>query len=405
MRSRHALVIGAGTAGLSAATLLARDGWKVTLLERFADPKPLGAGILLQPTGLAVLERLGLADAVLPKGARVEVLTGTTPNGRTIMDFPYARLNSDWTGLGMHRGALFDSLIQAAKDAGVDIALDCEQKSYADLQRHQADLIVIATGSNGTSLVPEHLIQSVLPYPWGALWALIATPEADIADCRLRQRYLGAHKMAGLMPTGTGNTATHWTSFFWSLPTAEFVAWEAQPLQEWREQAIALWPHAKAYLETIKEHSQLSFARYSDVVLKRWNSDNTVIIGDAAHGMSPQLGQGANMAMIDASVLADSLRHHGDVPTALDAYTQARRSHLRYYQWASRFLTPLFQSHSKLAAFFRDATFPSMAKLPVIGRQSLRTLCGVRDGIWSLRSSASQADLERLIQPWTSRSS
>jgi len=79
-------VIGAGIGGMAASIFLARAGHRVTLFERFPEPKPVGAGLLLQPTGLAVLERLGLLDTVLASGARVDRLFGTIPGGRTILD-------------------------------------------------------------------------------------------------------------------------------------------------------------------------------------------------------------------------------------------------------------------------------------------------------------------------------
>ena len=85
-------VIGAGTAGAAAAVLLARGGHAVTVLERVADPQPVGAGITLQPTGQAVLAAMGLLSQVLAHGARLERLVCRTRSGRTLVDLPYAAL-------------------------------------------------------------------------------------------------------------------------------------------------------------------------------------------------------------------------------------------------------------------------------------------------------------------------
>src|SRR4029077_13115184 len=103
-------VVGGGVAGQATAILLADAGHAVTVFERFAEPRPLGAGLLLQPTGLAVLRELGLADAALAQGARVVGLEGRTRRGRSVLDLHYADLHPKAFGLGIRRGALFDLL-------------------------------------------------------------------------------------------------------------------------------------------------------------------------------------------------------------------------------------------------------------------------------------------------------
>jgi salicylate hydroxylase len=90
------------------------------------------------------------------------------------------------------------------------------------------------------------------------------------------------------------------------------------------------------------------------VELSSYSSGRAVLIGDAAHSMSPQLGIGAQMALEDAEVLARALCEHHDLAAALRAYTRIREERLSRYQQASRWLTPLFQSDSRLLAMIRD---------------------------------------------------
>ena len=71
-------VIGGGTAGAASALFLARAGHQVTLYERVPEPGAVGAGILLQPSGMRVLQALGLFDQILAHGSRIERLLGTT---------------------------------------------------------------------------------------------------------------------------------------------------------------------------------------------------------------------------------------------------------------------------------------------------------------------------------------
>src|SRR3954468_20829104 len=87
---RRVGIVGAGTAGLATAALLARAGDEVEVLERAPSPGPVGAGLLLQPTGQAVLARLGVLDEVRAGAAVVERVVGTTVREKRFMDLRYA---------------------------------------------------------------------------------------------------------------------------------------------------------------------------------------------------------------------------------------------------------------------------------------------------------------------------
>jgi 2-polyprenyl-6-methoxyphenol hydroxylase-like FAD-dependent oxidoreductase len=93
---------------------------------------------------------------------------------------------------------------------------------------------------------------------------------------------------------------------------------------------------------------------WHEVELSSYSSGRAVLIGDAAHSMSPQLGIGAQMALEDAEALAGVLAEHRDLATALRVYTHIREPRLSRYQQASHRLTPLFQSDSRLLAAIRD---------------------------------------------------
>jgi 2-polyprenyl-6-methoxyphenol hydroxylase-like FAD-dependent oxidoreductase len=116
----------------------------------------------------------------------------------------------------------------------------------------------------------------------------------------------------------------------------------------------SLCPGLGRMLEAQAEASCPYVFTYRDVDVSRYASGRAVLIGDAAHSMSPQLGVGAQLAMADARILAEHLAAHGTVAAALDAYSLTRPSQLRRYQQASRWLTPLFQSDSRILSGVRD---------------------------------------------------
>src|SRR5690606_13784385 len=95
-------IVGCGTAGMAAAVYLARAGHRVTLFERFATPQPVGAGLLLQPSGIAVLRELGLLEAALAGGAVVRGLEGVNHAGRKVLSLRYQDLGAEYFGIGIH---------------------------------------------------------------------------------------------------------------------------------------------------------------------------------------------------------------------------------------------------------------------------------------------------------------
>src|SRR6185437_11005605 len=129
-------------------------------------------------------------------------------------------------------------------------------------------------------------------------------------------------------------------------------------LAAFRDEVLTVAPRAEPILDQIASLEQLTFANYHDVVLDRWATRDVVVLGDAAHAMSPQLGQGCNLALCDAAALADALAEDRPLADALAGYTHARRAHLAFYQLATRALTPLFQSDLEPLALARDRLTP-----------------------------------------------
>jgi 2-polyprenyl-6-methoxyphenol hydroxylase-like FAD-dependent oxidoreductase len=389
-------VIGAGVAGLSHAIMLRRLGHQVVVHERFATSRPLGSGLLIQPTGLVALERLGQRSAIEALGHRIERLQGATTAGRRIFDLGYDTLGSGWYAIAVHRAALHDALWQGFAQSGAAFEGDCdidrlEERSdglVALIDRRGGrkpayDLVIDATGARSpirawvTGRQPR-------PFTYGAVWATV--PDTGFAPAALTQRYVAARIMIGHLPVGRivpGGPDV--TALFWSLKPSAYQAWR-DGFADWPALVTGLWPDLAPALRSLTGPDDFTLASYQHFTADRLSRGPVVLTGDSAHCTSPQLGQGANHAMIDAVILADALAASDDIATALKAYDAARRRHVRFYQLASQWMTPLFQSDSRLFAGLRDVSFDRLKLLPYLHRQMLETLAGVKTGIFTAAS-------------------
>lgn len=397
---RHAVldiaVVGAGTAGSASALLLSRLGHRVTLYERVAEPRPVGAGIVLQPTGLAVLRALGLDAPVLARAHRIDRLRVTTPKGRSVVDLTYRVLSEQLFGLGLHRGVLFETLFDAARAApgvttvtGIDLEDLVEGPGGVMLlergtrRRHGPhELVVVCNGARSSLRDDTAHHKVVKRYPWGALWALVPDASGRVRG-ELHQVVRGTGRMTGLLPTGLGPSGdVPLVSFFFSLRADRIDAFRAGDFEAWRRGVEADFPATAPFLAALDGPESLLFAEYHDVVMWPWNTGRTVYLGDAAHATSPQLGQGANLALVDAWALAQCLAVEPTLQDALYAYSRARRGHLGWYQLVTRALTPLFQSDYELLGLLRDAVMGPLCRVPFVQRQMVEGMAGVARGPW-----------------------
>lgn len=372
---------------MCAATLLGRAGHRVTLYERAERPGPVGAAIVLQPSGLAVLAAMGLEESVVARGARLGGLKVRNRKGRVILELDYG-LDPNWFGLGVGRGEIFDALYSAAREVvtvrtGVEVsglrgdggasggAQVLSAQAHGELGRHR--LVVVADGARSklADVVPG---RKVVGYPWGALWFVGAW---DGETGLLEQVGDGARRFVGVLPMGQRRA-----SLFWSLRQSRLEAWR-EGFARWREEVVALAPMARPLVEQVESADQVLFAPYFDVRMKRWSKPGVVVIGDAAHATSPQLGQGTNLALVDAWVLAKVIGESG--VDGLEHYDRLRRRQLAYYQRATRWLTPFFQSDSRVLGWMRDLGFPLMRWLPPVRRLMMASMAGVASGFFGRR--------------------
>ena len=419
-KALHIGIVGLGTAGLASSIFLSRLGHKIDIFEKSSKnqlTEVVGAGIGVQPIGLTVLKRLDVLDNVLKHGSRINHLHALTREGKTVLDLHYADFHPSLHGVGLHRDALFQSLYDKIKtDTNITVipnmnVVNVEENtqtcrnnsknSYIVRRHHETncslkegpyDMVIVADGRDSIRSNMLHVKSYESKYKYGCLWSILPDTKNEFTKndgnegATLFQRLDSAKTMLGLLPTGrTPDMSTSdakLVSLFWSLPMNHVAQLQKEGLNKWKETVISLEPRTQDLLEHITSFDQLIPAEYSDTFMPKLYDEvtRTAFIGDCAHATSPQLGQGANLALVDAYVLANAIdQHNGNVLPALFQYDSERKWRLRFYQLNSRLLTPVFQSDSKVIGALRDLTMGAMCRFPLTKLQMLTVLCGAQN--------------------------
>ncbi len=393
-------IVGCGVGGMACAILLAEQGHRVTVLERFAQPRPIGAGLLLQPTGLAILDRLGLGHAARTAGAAIGGIRGLNARGRKVIDLNYSDLAPNCAGpaiagLGIHRGVLFDLLFQRMAATSAQLICGAEIVELATPADHAIardasgtehgpfDALLVCDGAH-SKLRGSHAPPHADPlYRWGCVWATLPDPDNLFAGW-LHQRFRSTDVMAGVLPVGRDPTHPHGgpaVTLFWSVPAADLAAWPQEGFTAWRKTIGALWPQLVPLLGSLRGSEDFSHATYRDERLRQWSRGRVLFLGDACHGTSPQLGQGANLALLDAWAVARELAQcdGGEgIDAAFDRVQTRRHRQTDFYRQASRWLTPFYQSHCRPLGWLRDLSFGLLCRFAPTRRLMLTTLAGLR---------------------------
>ena len=332
-------VVGLGTAGSTLACLLADRGVDVVVLEQEDDPRPVGAGIWLQHLGQQVLDRLGLLRPLQEQSHEVSRVRIRTATGRSLVDVSYGDVPGSVPALGVHRGTLFSVLLAAVRQRAVPLELGVRVTGVRPVAGGLAvetasgdhgtyDLVVGCDGSRSRVRWSMGVAVRDHPYDYGALWSIVDDPDGLAADA-LFQCLRGTREYLGVLPTGLGRV-----SLFWSERGSTMPGVMSRGLPDWR---AAARPLAAEFAPLLDRVDRLLPATYRDVVVRTpyrlADPGAAVLVGDAAHAMSPQLGTGASLALADAWAL-----HHA---LATSASSSGRVGGLRRGAGGTRALVPV----------------------------------------------------------------
>ena len=318
-RGRKAEIVGGGFAGLAAACALARRGWRVRVHERADRLRTAGAGINLYENGLRVLEALGALQDAVRDGARARLRETRDQDDRLLSTHPWGEARV----YGVLRQRLIDALAAAARRAGAEILPASEgvaatsdgELQLATGESVSADLIVAADGVNSRLRDSLGLLRSRRFLPDGCVRVLIPKLDAgEATDGRTIEYWSGSRRLL-YNPC----SATHLYLALTMLHEDEPA--RALPLR--KEVWQASFPRLAPLIERIGD--EVRYDRFEYIKLKRWSSGKVAVIGDAAHAIPPNIGQGAGCAMMNALALAWHLDSLPDVPRGLSLWERAER--------------------------------------------------------------------------------
>lgn len=338
-------VVGGGIAGLTAALALRDRGHEVTLYEAAAAWAEVGAGITLSPNAMRALDAVGVGEQIAATG----VEPGTQhishwQGGQVLLEVDRSKTFETYKAryVYIHRADLHDILVNAALERGVNIELgkrlidiDCSAEQprlqFADGESASAELVI---GADGLKSQVRQLFDPVAPHFTGHIAFRALAPASPAIQHLIDQpgMHIGPGKMVVRYPLRKGELLNlvffarqdGWTEDGWSIPaTPEELG---VLYSDWCEDIQIL-------IGAIQPGTLFKWAINAHSPLPSWNFDNKVtLLGDAAHAMTPFLGQGAATGVEDAVMLTRALESSSSVAEALRRFQAARHERTSFIQ-------------------------------------------------------------------------
>lgn len=327
------IVAGAGMGGLTTAIALQRQGHRVRLIERTQQLRPIGAAISIWPNGVKVLRALGLGAEIDAVAGQMDTMSYRYRDGSLLTSFELGPLyrTVDEVARPIARTALQRILLDAASHDAVHLGVACtafEQDAAgvtvtcSNGEQWHGDLLVVADGSRSTlrdAVVGRTIARQYRGY---VNWNGRIPVAPDLAGDHEWAQYVGDGKRVSLMPMGDGQFY-----FFFDVPLPLGTSNDPAHYRQALSEHFAGWPAPVQRLIERLDPSIVARVEIHDTdPLDSLVNGRVALIGDAAHAMAPDLGQGGCQAIEDAWVLAECLAAQADAPaSALRAYDAARR--------------------------------------------------------------------------------
>lgn len=351
------LIAGGGIGGLAASIGLARSGHQVEVCEQAERLRTVGAGISLQPNAFQALETLGLAQEVMPRGVTASRASLWRSDGRLIRDFDFDGYEAE-TGYRpyiFHRASLLETLFDEAKRHGVDVRFGQRVESIEQQDdavsvtmdsgvKYEADLLVGADGIN--SRVRSHLFgDETKRFSGYVCWRGIVDDPQLVESVDSMSEIWGRGQRFGYMRCSASQIYWFATS---SCSTPDVADSDLRS-------TFAGWPKMVSNLLESTPTETIVFNDISDrPPIFPWAKGRITLLGDAAHPMTPNFGQGGSQAIEDAVVLSHLLQNAKAPVSALRQYEKHRNPRTKQLVEASRRFGKIAQGGSTSTRFIRD---------------------------------------------------
>jgi FAD-dependent urate hydroxylase len=325
--SGSVLIIGGGIGGIAAALALHRIGIPVRVFERAPELSEVGAGLGLWMNALRVLDQLGVGQRIRKLGAPLSVAEVCSSDGTLLgrLNLEDVLSDSDAANYVLHRADLHNALLEqlpagvlitGAECVGVEQNANEAVAHFHDRLPERASLLI---GADGLHSVARAVLwgRDSLRYSGQTCYRGIAP--IGPAEPHVLREVQGAGKRAAVCPLDEHRV------YWWAAVNAPFgeiddpAARKQTLLDQFRGWAYQVPEAIAASTGTILRNDLVDRAP-----LKRWSQGRITLLGDAAHPMLPNLGQGACTAIEDSLVLARAVAQQGVTPRALQAYEAER---------------------------------------------------------------------------------